>query len=148
MALYLLREIRHIGIVVKNLDESMYFYKDLMGFEVFEQVVETGEFIEGILNIKNCMVTTVKMIHPCLNGMIELLWYDSPKAKYLVRDINDIGIGHIAFTVDDVMEKFDRLSKKHVPFISRPRVSSSGKAKVVFCQAPEGTYIELVEILK
>ena len=111
MALYLLREIRHIGIVVKNLDESMYFYKDLMGFEVFEQVVETGEFIEGILNIKNCMVTTVKMIHPCLNGMIELLWYDSPKAKYLVRDINDIGIGHIAFTVDDVMEKFDRLSK-------------------------------------
>jgi hypothetical protein len=35
-----------------------------------------------------------------------------------------------------------------VEFISAPEVSENGDVKVAFCKAPEGTYIELVELLK
>lgn len=35
-----------------------------------------------------------------------------------------------------------------IEFISPPQVSPDSYAKVAFCQAPEGTYIELVELLK
>ena len=34
-----------------------------------------------------------------------------------------------------------------VEFISTPKVSEDGGVKVAFCKAPEGTHIELVELL-
>ena len=34
-----------------------------------------------------------------------------------------------------------------IQFNSSPQISPDGYAKVVFCRAPEGTMIELVEVL-
>ena len=34
-----------------------------------------------------------------------------------------------------------------IEFISNPKISPDGYAKVAFCKAPEGTFIELVELL-
>ena len=59
----------------------------------------------------------------------------------------EIGIAHIAFTVDDVNAAYDRLKNEGVSFISAPKVSPDGYAKVAFCRAPEGTFVELVEVL-
>ena len=39
------------------------------------------------------------------------------------------------------------MSNKGVDFISPPIQSPDGLVKVAFCQAPEGTYVELVEQL-
>jgi len=139
--------IRHTGIVVENLEASLDFYTKKLGFVVSKRMDEDGEFIDRILGFQNIQVTTVKMT--LKDGpMVELLDFKSHKKNIVSTQLNDIGPTHLAFTVDDVDETHNQFSAKGVEFISTPQVSPDGYAKVAFCQAPEGTYIELVELLK
>jgi hypothetical protein len=43
--------------------------------------------------------------------------------------------------------EYNRLKDEGVSFNSPPQLSPDGYAKVTFCRAPEGTFIELVEVL-
>jgi len=142
----MIKEIRHTGIVVDDLEKSLWFYKEKMGFKVFKHMDESGNFIDNILGMDKISVTTVKMIlgH---GQMIELLDFSSHKKNILQRSINDIGPTHLAFTVDNIDVIYDDFLNDGVEFISTPKVSEDGGVKVVFCKAPEGTYIELVELL-
>ena len=142
----MIKNIRHVGIVVTDLDASLHFYKDMLGFQIKNQNIEQGEYIDTILGLTQATITTVKMISPD-GQMIELLEYHSDTNHKPNREIYDIGITHIALGVEDVSAAYETLKTQNVPFISLPQISPDGYAKVVFCQAPEGTFIELVEIL-
>ncbi len=82
-----------------------------------------------------------------LQMLIELLKYHSHPAEQKTREIYEIGISHIAFTVDDLDFEYERLKDKGIQFNSPPQLSLDGYAKVTFCRVPEGTLIELVEVL-
>jgi catechol 2,3-dioxygenase-like lactoylglutathione lyase family enzyme len=142
----MIKDIRHTGIVVSDLEASLYFYCDLLGFQVAKQMEEAGDYIDNILLLRNVKVTTVKMISPS-GQMIELLKYHSHPAEQKMREICEIGISHIAFTVDALDIEYERLKDEGIQFNSPPQLSSDGYAKVTFCRAPEGTMIELVEVL-
>ncbi len=143
----MIRDIRHTGIVVVNLQSSLHFYRDLLGFQIAREMEESGNYIANTLSLKDVKVTTVKMT--CLSGqMIELLKFHSHPMTKKKREVNEIGISHVAFTVSDLDIEFKKLTGKGVQFISPPQLSADGYAKVSFCRAPEGTLIELVEVLK
>jgi len=142
----LIKDIRHIGIVVVDLEISLCFYRDLLGFRIAKQMEEKGDYIDNILSLQNVKVTTVKMTSPS-GQMIELLKYHSHPAEQKQRKICEIGISHIACTVDDLDMEYERLKEKGIKFNSLPQLSPDGYAKVAFCSAPEGTLIELVEVL-
>ena len=141
----MIKDIRHTGIVVVDLEASLSFYRDLLGFEIVKQMDESGEYIDNILSLENTRITTVKMSCPT-GQMIELVKYHSHPAKKRICEIFKIGISHIAFTVDNLHEEYNKLKSRGVKFNSPPQLSSDGFAKVAFCRAPEGTWIELVEI--
>ncbi len=140
------KDIRHTGIVVADLEASLHFYRDLLGFQIAKQMEEAGDYIDNISSLRNVKVTTVKMTSPS-GQMIELLKYHSHPAEQKMREICEIGISHIAFTVDDLDIEYERLKDKGIKFNSPPQLSPDGYAKVTFCRAPEGTLIELVEVL-
>ena len=143
----MIRNIRHTGIVVDDLIKSLEFYTKKLGFEVSNRMDESGPFIDKILGFNNIMVTTVKMtLHD--GQMVELLDFTSHKKEDLEKHINDIGPTHLAFTVDDLDAIYIDFKNDGVEFISKPEISPNGYAKVAFCQAPEGTFIELVQILE
>lgn len=142
----MIKKIRHAGIVVKDLDASMRFYCDLLGFKITRQMKESGGHIDNMLALHEVMVTTVKM--SALDGQVlELLQFHFPQGVQKTRDINEIGISHIAFEVEDLDAAYNRLKDEGVLFNSPPQLSPDGYAKVAFCRAPEGTFIELVEVL-
>ena len=142
----MIKDIRHTGIVVIDLEASIQFYRDVLGFQIAKQMEEEGDYIDNVLSLKNVKVTTVKMI--CLSGqMIELLKYHSHPSEPWTREIHEIGITHIAFTVDDLNMAYERLKEKGIQLNSPPQLSPDGYAKITFCRAPEGTLIELVEVL-
>ena len=62
--------------------------------------------------------------------------------------LDQIGPTHIALSVNNLDSVFNNLSKKGIKFISSPQITSDKFAKVAFCIAPEGTFIELVEELR
>ena len=142
----MIKDIRHTGIVVFDLDRSMHFYMEKLGFKVLKRMNESGSFIDQILGLENIEVTTVKMVIKN-NQMIELLDFTMNKKVMKEKNINDIGPTHLAFTVDDVDKMYSDFIGDGIEFISNPKISPDGYAKVAFCKAPEGTFIELVELL-
>ena len=67
--------LRHIGIVVRDIDESLDFYQ-MLGYEVVADVQEDGKFIDEILGLYNVKLRTIKMKQS--NHMVELLYYENP----------------------------------------------------------------------
>ena len=142
----MIKHIRHPGIVTDELEPLLYFYRDLLGFEIVAHADESGQFIDTVLGLKGVCVTTIKM-KTSDGGILELLNYKSHPLPQEDRVINDIGISHIAFTVDDVDSDYQRLGEKGVKFYSSPQTNPEGTAKVVFCEDPEGNILELVQII-
>ena len=142
----MIKDIRHTGIVVKDLESSLHFYRDLLGLQIVKKMEETGDYIDNISLLKKVQVTTVKMSSPS-GQMVELLKYNSHPEEQKIRELCEIGISHIAFTVENLDIEYKRLKDKGINFNSPPQLSPDGYAKVAFCRAPEGTFIELVEVL-
>ena len=143
-----INKIRHTGIVVDDLDASLDFYKDLLGFKVEKIADEDEGFICEILGISSAGLKTVKLSIGEGGGkqLIELLCFN--KKKYRIFDIVTIGPTHIALGVSNLVKLCEKMYKNGVRFISKPQNSPNKYAKVCFCRAPEGTYIELVQLLK
>ena len=44
----MIKDFRHVGIIVTNLDESLKFYRDLLGLKVKSIVNEEAEFLDNV----------------------------------------------------------------------------------------------------
>tara|TARA_R100001377_G_scaffold63776_1_gene39373 strand:+ start:332 stop:766 length:435 start_codon:yes stop_codon:yes gene_type:complete len=142
-------KIRHVGITVNDLDKSIFFYQDLLGFKIEKRMNESGDFIDNISDLKNVSVTTVKLSPPegtSESVMIELLKYHSHKTDIERIDINNGGITHFALTVNDIEELYTRLTNANVEFSCKPQLSADGGAIVTFCRDFENNLIEIVEV--
>jgi catechol 2,3-dioxygenase-like lactoylglutathione lyase family enzyme len=142
----MIKKIRHTGIVVKDLEASLRFYRDLLGFQIVKQMEESGDYIDNMSALRDVKVTTAKMAAPD-GQMVELLQWHSHSREQKPREICDIGIAHIAFAVDDLDSEYGRLREEGITFNAPPQLSPDGYAKVTFCRAPEGTFVELVQVL-
>ena len=138
----MIKNIRHSGIVVRDIIESYNFYVDL-GFMIESDEIEKGKFLDTILGIDGCEIRVIKM--SCDNQMIELLEYKEPKSKDFEKKINSIGCSHLAMTVYDIESVYKKLTEQGVEFINPPE--SNGKVKVAFCKDPNDVWLELVEEL-
>ena len=74
----IVKNIRHTGIVVKNLQRVVKFFTQILGFKVLKQADETGKFIDKILNLKKTKLITVKLSAPDGN-VLELLKFGNYK---------------------------------------------------------------------
>ena len=142
------KNIRHTGIVVSDMDRSLKFYRDLMGLEPVIDFTEESEYIDTISGLNGVKLRMVKLVTED-GGMIELLHYTShPQPGRHNNRLYNIGPAHVAFTVEDVDKTFADWSAKGVRFNSPPTMSPDGYAKVTFCKDPDGTFLEIVEVME
>ena len=139
--------VRHMGIVVSDMEESLRFYRDLIGLQDALVNEETGPFLDGLLDMPDAKIKTVKLAGTSSTASIELLCFENPSPT-APTPLNAIGPTHVALNVSDLDKLYTRLSDAGVPFNAPPRVSPDGGSKVAFCQDPDGTFVELVELLK
>ena len=143
----MISNIRHTGIVVTDLEAALRFYRDLLGFRETKRLEESGAYIDNMLALDGAQVTTVKLTAPDGN-LIELLHFRThPRPRPPPPDACRIGITHLAFTVDDLQHMHTALTAAGVSFNAPPQLSPDGYAKVTFCRDPDGTLIELVQVL-
>lgn len=122
------------------------FYCGLLNFKLVRRQNEPGDTMDTLLSLIGVRLETAKLRAPCGTGTIELLRFDShPPANPEGRWLNDAGLSHIALTVSNLEEEYERLCRHRVEFLSAPRVS--GSAKLAFAADPEGNFVELVEVL-
>jgi catechol 2,3-dioxygenase-like lactoylglutathione lyase family enzyme len=144
----LLKDVRHFGIAVKNMEKSLWFYRDLLGLKMVREMNENGPIIENMLNLNNVNVHTAKLSVDDGVTLVELLEFKSHKEEPSDRQIFDIGASHVAFTVNNLDECYSFLCSKGIKFNSSPQISPDGFAKVCFCYDPDNTPVELVEIIQ
>ncbi|MFH0734782.1 MAG: methylmalonyl-CoA epimerase [bacterium] len=107
--------IEHIGIAVKNLDESIKYYENILGLkcyaveEVKEQKVKTAFFQVGQTKIE----------------LLESTEPDGPVGKFIEK--KGEGIHHMAFCVNNVEESLKEVESKGVQLIDKtPRKGAEG----------------------
>tara|TARA_Y100000034_G_scaffold107696_1_gene137491 strand:+ start:4031 stop:4483 length:453 start_codon:yes stop_codon:yes gene_type:complete len=140
-------KLRHIGITVRDAEQSLKLYRDYFKFEVVWDQMEEGDFIDSLSGIKNIKVRTVKL--KSQEGMIELLQYFShPATEHNKDKITRVGCSHFALTVDDLDKTHEDLTNLGLNFLDSPKKSPDNNAKVCFCRDFDGALIELVEEIK
>ena len=143
----MITEIRHIGLVVANLQLALDFWCGLFGFTVVKQVEEYGPHLDAMLGLNDVRLTTAKLAAPDGN-VIELLHYHThPGNTSWQGQPYSTGFTHIAMTVKDLDLAFSILSVAGVTFNAPPQFTPDGYAKVTYCKGPEGVLLELVEVL-
>ena len=70
--------VRHMGIVVSDMDKSLHFYSDLIGLQKAPVNEETGPFIDGLLNIPDAKIQTTKLVGENSTTSLELLCFKNP----------------------------------------------------------------------
>ncbi len=129
----MIKQLNHIGIAVKNLDESIAVFQKLFANEnihretVTEQKVEVASFKVG-------------------NIIIELtspITQDSPIAGFLEK--RGEGIHHLAFESDDVQSDLNRLSQNSVKLINDTPQPGAHDMLIAFLH-PKSTNGVLIEI--
>ena len=137
---------RHTGIIVKDMKESIHFYRDLLGLEVIQEFTDDSEYINKITGIRNGAAHFIKL--KMQDGtVLELLEYPTHPTEQHNLGILNVGICHIALRVKSAKDAYNSLLKEGIKVLSEPVLSSEGIAKVFFCIDPDGVRVEMVEML-
>ncbi len=126
-------KIDHIGIAVKNLDETLEFYKDVLGLEVAgTEVVEEQKVKVAFLPVGDTEVELLESTDP-----------DGPIARFIEK--NGEGVQHIAFKVENIEEAIEAMKAKGMRMIDETPRYGAGGAKIAFVH-PKSSYRVLVEL--
>ena len=137
--------IRHVGLVVQDIEQSINFWRDYFDFSILLDQIEEGSFIEHLLNMPGVKVRTVKM-NGQDNSIIELLYFFEGQRSYKWSgNLTTTGLTHVALNINNLNKKIVKLQSEGFKVINQPRVSVNGSVLVAFIEGPEGILIELVE---
>jgi len=124
-------KVNHVAITVNNLEESVNFYTQVLGFKIakkFERKDMGG------------YATFVKLD----DFQIELWQFqDMKENSNPLNDIKVRGLRHIAFEVDNLKETIFKLANKGLEF-SEPKFGASGH-NYSFTTDPNGVALEFYE---
>ena len=141
----MISKLRHTGIVVRNLNQSVVFYEAL-GFKTWKREIEQGQFLGTVVDLKNARVETAKLKAPC-GALLELLQYHSHPVEMEIspQPSNQLGCSHIALTVGSIDKALECVQSCGGSLVNQPATAPDGTVRVAYCHDPEGNLLELVE---
>jgi lactoylglutathione lyase len=137
----------HFGICVSDLDRSLRFYCDALGFEKAETHSIGSEFA-ALMDLPDVAVTS-QFIRRGPTA-IELLAFRKP-APFGGRDrraVNQLGLTHLSFRVDDLAATEARVVELGGAVVesSRTTIDLDGTPlRFVYCTDPDGVRVELMD---
>ncbi len=144
-----IQNMRHTGLVVRDLGRCLDFYQNVLGLEVKSMRDESGSFLDTVLADAGIAVTTVKLAADSGETLLELLHFKSPAGIETgpgsPPSYHAFGFTHAAFTVYDMDQVCAAVIKAGGQSLSAPRLSADGTVRVAFCRDPEGNLLEMVQ---
>jgi catechol 2,3-dioxygenase-like lactoylglutathione lyase family enzyme len=140
----------HTGITVSNLERSLAFWRDVLGFELSHTAHQTGEMAREITGVPGAELKLAVVKTPG-GHKIELLEYLAPVERK--RDIDlrpcDVGSVHVALIVDDLRATLERIAVSGWKAAGKPQTLQSGPnagKRVVYVRDPDGITIEFMQL--
>ena len=141
------KAIRHVGIVVTEMERSLEFYRDLLGLKVVLDAEREGEYYAQVTGLTGVRMR-VAMLEARDGKKVELFEFHSHARRARERvETCDVGCSHVALEVDDIAELYGEMQRRGVVCNCAPVVSPDGYAKVTYCHDPDGAIVEVVEVL-
>lgn len=146
-----LNAIHHVGLVVRDLDRSIYFYHDLLGLPFANEPTPWfgGPELSAGVNVPDATLRQTSM-WVGENSTMELIEYGNrPEHSVAPVPNNYMGAAHVCFKVDDVVAKKAELESKGVSFYSDINVVDEGPLagwRWVYFTDPDDLVLELVEV--
>jgi glyoxylase I family protein len=142
----------HTGITVSNLERSLAFWRDVLGFEPSHTAHQTGELAKEITGVANAEIKLAVVKAPG-GHKIELLEYLAPPERKPRVDLRpcDVGSGHVALIVDDLDALLQQIAAAGWKAAGNPQMLKTGPntgKRVVYVRDPDGTTIEFMQLPK
>ena len=102
---------RHTGIICKDLEKSLEFYKDFLGLRVIQDFWDDSEYINKITGIKGANIHMIKLKADD-GSIVELLDYVTHPTELLEQEIYNVGACHFAFQVYDIEQALRSITDK------------------------------------
>ncbi|WJH34906.1 VOC family protein [Paenibacillus sp. CC-CFT747] len=123
------RRIEHVGLMVKDLEASVAFYKETAGLELKGTLEHTNGVIRlAFLGYGESGETELELIQG---------YNDRLPAEGKVH--------HIAFKVDRLEPEIERLRELNVTFIDKEITTLPNGSRYIFFEGPDGEWIEFFE---
>ena len=137
----------HTGITVANIDRSLAFWRDVLGFELSHRAHQTGDLAREITGVPGAEISIAVLKAP--GHKIELLEYLAPPDRKRV-DLKpcDVGSVHVALTVDNLDAVLSTIAASGWKAAGKPQTLKSGPnagKRVIYVRDPDGTTIELMQ---
>lgn len=138
----------HTGITVRNLERSLAFWRDILGFELSHRAHQKGELAAEITGVPGAEISLAVLKTPG-GHKIELLEYLAPAdRKHVDARPCDVGSVHVALTVDDLDAVLSAIAPFGWKAAGGPQTVQSGPnagKRVVYARDPDGTTIEFMQ---
>lgn len=139
----------HAGVSVSDMDRSLTFYRDALGFELESDFLVEDPYIFRIIALQGRAIRVVFLKIPNSDVRLELLEYQGLERHPGSARPCDPGTGHFCLYVNDVAAMHRKLeaagfttrSSAPVEVKQGPRTG----AKVIYAIDPDGYHVELFE---
>jgi len=141
-----IRRVSHVGVCVAEVERSLAFYRDGLGFRERRRLEVSGEETETLLGVGGVDLVAVFLERDGVQ--LELLHYRSPghRGAGEPRPMNALGLTHLSLAVDDLDAVVATLERAGARVLRATRVHNPELgANAIFVTDPDGTRIELVE---
>src|SRR5437588_428779 len=136
----------HTGITVTNLERSLAFWRDVLGFELSHRPHQTGDLASEITGVPGAEISIAVL--KGYGHKIELLEYLAPPdRKHVDLRPCDVGSVHVAFTVDNLDSVLAAIAASGWKAAGKPQTLQAGPnagKRVVYVREPDGTTIEFM----
>ena len=124
-----IKKLLHTRMRVSDMEETLKFYRNVLGLEVVEQKVSPRGSTLAFLAVPNS------------EELIELCSFPGSGQVKVQEDLV-----HLAFEVADLDDTIQELQTRNIPITDGPTQTSSG-SRFIFIDAPDGYEIELIQRL-
>jgi catechol 2,3-dioxygenase-like lactoylglutathione lyase family enzyme len=138
----------HTGITVADIERSLAFWRDVLGFELSHRAHQKGELAEQITGVPGAEILIAVVKAP--GHKIELLEYRAPADRKKTNGLRpcDLGHVHIALTVENLDDLLQTIAASGWKAAGEPQTLSVGPnagKRVIYVRDPGGTTIEFMQ---
>jgi catechol 2,3-dioxygenase-like lactoylglutathione lyase family enzyme len=142
----LVKSVNHTSFTVTDLDRTIGFLCDGLGFELLDRSARVPAGIEKVVGIQGADMMIAFVQAP--GHRIELIQYRGPAdRKVVVVRPCDTGFAHLAFDVNDIDAAIDVAARYQVKPIHDPVEVSHGPNRGLYCaymRDPDGVTFEVI----
>jgi len=138
----------HTGVQVADLERSIRFYRDILGFKLVFQWNPQADYIRTMTGYPEADIHAAVLQMPGSDVFLELLDYRNVERTPVDTRTANPGTAHIAFFTDDLDALYADLVAKGVDSVTPPVTPTIGPNKggrAVYMIDPDGFRVEFIQ---